>query len=131
MEYVLILQQVFQVCIIPLLGVLTGIAIRFINAKANEIIARTDNEIAIKYIDKINATITECVIATNQTYVDSLKDKDAFDAAAQKEAFQKTFDAVKAILTQDALDYLNTAYGDATLYITQKIEATVKAEKSV
>lgn len=131
MEYVLILQQIFEVCIIPLLGVLTGIAIRFINAKAKEIIARTDNEIAIKYIEKINSTITECVIATNQTYVDNLKNKDAFDAAAQKEAFQKTFDAVKAILTQDALDYLDTAYGDATLYITQKIEATVKTEKSV
>lgn len=130
MEYVLILQQIFQVCIIPLLGVLTGIAIRFINAKANEIIAKTDNEIAVKYIEKINNTIVECVLATNQTYVDSLKDKDAFDKAAQQEAFRKTYEAVMAILTQDALDYLNSAYGDATLYITQKIEATVKTEKS-
>lgn len=129
MEYIVILQQIFEVCIIPLLGVLTGIAIRFINAKAKEIIARTDNEISAKYIEKINSTITECVIATNQTYVDSLKNKDAFDANAQKEAFQKTFEAVKTILTQDALDYLDEAYGDATLYITQKIEATVKSEK--
>lgn len=131
MEYIEILQQIFQVCIIPLLGVLTGIAIRFINAKANEIIAKTNNEIAVKYIEKINNTIVECVLATNQTYVDSLKNQNAFNEQAQKEAFKKTYEAVIAILTKDALDYLDTAYGDATLYITQKIEATVKMEKSV
>jgi len=35
----------------------------------------------------LDDTITKCVIATNQTYVDSLKDKNAFDKAAQEEAF--------------------------------------------
>jgi hypothetical protein len=32
-------------------------------------------------------TITNCVIATNQTYVNSLKEQGKFDEAAQKEAF--------------------------------------------
>jgi hypothetical protein len=35
----------------------------------------------------LNRTITECVIATNQTYVETLKQQGKFDEEAQKIAF--------------------------------------------
>lgn len=74
-------------------------------------------------------TITDCVVATNQTYVDALKEQNAFDKEAQEIAFQKTFTAVMDVLSEDAKEYLTHIYGDLTAFITTRIEAEVKAHK--
>jgi hypothetical protein len=44
-------------------------------------------------------------------------------------AFQKTSEAVLAILTDDAKTYLTEAFGDLNVYIQQKIEAEVNNNK--
>lgn len=124
-----LLIQIFEVCIIPLLGVLTTFAIKFINTKTNEISEKVYNETQQKYLTMLNDTIIECVIATTQTYVESLKKENRFDAEAQKKAFDETYKAVLAILTDEAKDYIAEAVGDLDLYITQKIEATVNLHK--
>ena len=49
--------------------------------------------------------------------------------AAQKVAFQKTYDAVIAILSDDAKEYLTNVYGDLTVFITNMIEAEVNRNK--
>ena len=126
-----LLAQIFQVCIIPLLGVLTAFAVKWINAKSNEIKTQTDNELYQKYIDMLAQTITDCVIATNQTYVDALKNKNAFDKDAQIEAFRMTYEAVLNILSNDAKEYLQQAMGDFEGYVIQKIEAEVSANKII
>lgn len=124
-----LLIQIFEVCIIPLLGVLTTFAIKFINTKTNEISEKVYNETQQKYLTMLNDTIIECVIATTQTYVESLKKQNQFDAEAQKKAFDETYKAVVAILTDEAKEYIAEAVGDLDLYITQKIEATVNLHK--
>ena len=124
-----LLQQIFQVCIIPLLGVLTAFAVKWINAKSEEIKTQTDNELYQKYIEMLTKTITDCVIATNQTYVDALKNKNAFNQEAQMEAFRMTYESVINILSEDAKEYLKQAMGDFEGYIIQKIEAEVNANK--
>ena len=83
----------------------------------------------VKYVDMLNRTITECVIATNQTYVETLKQQGKFDAEAQKIAFQMTSKAVLDILSEDAKEYLSAAVGDLNIYITNKIEAEVNLNK--
>ena len=90
------LSDIFEVCILPLLAVLTGYAVQFIRAKSAETAARTENELAQKYIKMIEKTITDVIIATNQTYTNSLKEQGKFDEEAQKVAFQKSFDAIMA-----------------------------------
>lgn len=129
MEWLVILNDIFQLCIVPLLGVLTAYAIKFIQAKANEIAVNYDNELMAKYITLLSETITDCVIATNQTYVDALKAQNAFDKEAQAIAFQKTFDAIMSVLSNDAKEYLTHIYGDLTAFITARIEAEVNAHK--
>lgn len=129
MEWLTLLYQILEVCIIPLLGVLTAFLIKFINMKSAEIQNKVDNETADKYIAMLADTITACVIATNQTYVEALKKENAFTAEAQKEAFNLTFNAVMAVLSDDARDYLTEIYGDLTAYITTKIEAEVNISK--
>ena len=129
MDYVELLKQIFEVCFFPLLGVLTTFLIVFINKKAQELKAQTDNELYHKYIDMLEQTVINCVIATNQTYVDSLKAQGKFDLEAQKEAFNRTYNQVMLILADDAKEYLSSAVGDLNAYITNMIEAQVKENK--
>ena len=125
MEWLLLLTDIFEVCIIPLLGVLTAYLVAFIRNKTKELAVKADNDLAEKYITMLGETISACVIATNQTYVENLKKDQIFDEEAQKEAFQKTYDAVMAVLTEDAKEYLASIYGDLNTFIINKIEAEV------
>lgn len=129
MEWLALLYEVLQVCVIPLLGVLTTYLIKYINAKSKEIQEQVDNELAAKYIQMLSDTITDCVIATNQTYVEALKKDNAFTKEAQEEAFKKTYEAVLNTLTDDAIGYLAEIYGDLNSYIKTKIEAEVNNQK--
>lgn len=123
------INTIFQVCIIPLLGVLTLYFTKWVRAKSDEIKTKTDNEVLEKYIGMLTDTITSCVVATNQTYVNSLKEKNLFDADAQKEAFNRTKSAVLSILSEDVQTYLSAAMGDLDTYIEKKIEEEVCAAK--
>lgn len=124
-----LLNQIFQLCVVPLLGVLTTYLVQLIRKKTAEIVdAETDTK-SKKYIQLLSDTITNCVIATNQTYVDSLKNKDAFDEEAQKVAFEKTYQAIIKTLNDDAYKYLQEVYGDLETYIKTKIESEVKTQK--
>ena len=130
MNYMEMLQKIFEVCIIPLLGILTTYLVLFIKQKSKELQETTDNELYKKYIELLQDTIVRCVIATNQTYVEALKDKNAFDKEAQEHAFKMTYDAVMAILTDDAKVYLSNVFGDLEIYITKLIEAEVNVNKN-
>ena len=129
MEWMVILQQVFELCIIPLLVIVTFYIVQFIKTKTEELNANNSNEILSKYVEMLSNTICECVIATNQTYVDSLKAQGKFDAEAQKKAFEMTYNSVINILTDEAKVYLTSIYGDLTAYITNMIEAEVNKNK--
>lgn len=131
MEWMTLLYQVLEVCVIPLLGVATAFLINFIKIKSKEAQDKIDNATADKYIGMLADTITACVIATNQTYVEALKKENAFTKEAQIEAFDLTFDAVMAVLTDDAKKYLTSIYGDLTIYITKCIEAEVNNNKII
>ena len=129
MYYNDLITSIFQVCIIPLLSVLTAFFVKWVNVKSNEIKVNIDDATLVKYIDMLNSTITDCVIATNQTYVEALKQQGKFDVEAQKTAFQMTSKAVLDILSDDAKEYLTAAVGDLNVYITKKIEAEVNLNK--
>ena len=126
-----ILQQIFELCVIPLLGILTTYLVKLIRKKNKELDEKVSKEVSRKYIDMLADTITDCVVSTNQTYVDALKEANAFDKEAQKKAFELTYNKIMNILTEDAKEYLTTIYGDLEIYITTKIESEVKLYKEV
>lgn len=123
------LFQIFELCIIPLLAVLTGYLVQWIKAKTAEATEKNQKDVFDKYITMLGETIAKCVSATNQTYVDALKKAGSFDAEAQKHAFDMTLTAVMNVLGKDAIEYLTAIYGDLTSYLTTLIEAEVKAQK--
>lgn len=129
MDWLNILDQVFDVCLIPLLGLATTALIFFVKQKIAESKAKTDSEMANKYLDLLETTIVDCIRATNQTYVNALKDKNAFDGEAQKQALKLTIDAVLKILSNDAKEYLTHLVGDLDEIIKEKIEANIERVK--
>lgn len=124
-----ILSIILEIVVIPLLGALTVYLITLLKAKTKEITDKIENDKTEKYIYMLSDTITKCVLATNQTYVEALKKDNAFTKEAQLQAFDMTVEAVMNVLTDDAKKYLSAAVGDLGAYIATQIEAEVNAQK--
>lgn len=124
-----LIMQIIQVCIVPLLGVLTKFLVDILSAKRDEIKTRTQNEKVNKYIDLIHDTIKDCVIATEQTYVEDLKKVGKFDIESQKQALNNTLNAVMKVLNKDAMKYIEETTNDVEQYLVQLIEAEVRKNK--
>ena len=129
MDWMMILSQLFEIVIFPLLAIGTVYLISLIKVKIQELKQKKDNEMYTKYLGMLEATIIDCVISTTQTYVEALKKEGKFDANAQKIAFTKTYTNVMAILNKDAKKYLEEAIGDLETYVYNKIEAEVNLTK--
>ena len=130
MDWMDILKQIFELVVFPVLSI-GGIYLTYlISVKIKELKQKTNDETAKKYLDMLNDTISSAVLATTQTYVESLKNKGEFDLEAQKIAFQQTYDAVMKVLTDDAIKYITEFVGDLEAYVTTKIEAEVNMSKS-
>lgn len=129
MDFQTLIPVIFQVCLIPLLAILTKYLVAWIQVKTKELTDTKDNEMFTKYMTLLSDTVINCVVTTNQTYVNTLKEQGKFDAEAQKEAFSKTYEAVMRILTDDAKKYLSEVLGDLDLYINTLIESQVSFQK--
>lgn len=129
MNWMMILSQLFEIVIFPLLAIGTVYLISLIKVKIQELKQKKDNEMYVKYLGMLETTIIDCVISTTQTYVEALKKEGKFDANAQKIAFTKTYTNVMAILNKDAKKYLEEAIGDLETYVYNKIEAEVNLTK--
>lgn len=131
-----LLSQIFEVCIVPLLGILTTFLVSFIKTKKEEVLNKISadkteeqKKTLEKYLNLVETTVVECVQATNQTYVETLKAEESFDAEAQKVAFNKTLESVLSILSDDAKEYLTEIFGDLNTYLTNLIESKVNTSK--
>ncbi len=129
MNWMDILSKLFEIVIFPLLGIATVYLINLIRSKTQELKQEKDNALYHKYLDLLESTIIDCVLATTQTYVAGLKKQGKFDAEAQKTAFEMTYKNVMAILADDAKEYLTNAIGDLQAYVQNKIEAEVLNNK--
>jgi hypothetical protein len=68
-----ILSQIFEIVILPLLGIGTIYLISLIKAKIQELKQQKDDVLYHKYLTMLEDTIISCVLATTQTYVEGLK----------------------------------------------------------
>jgi hypothetical protein len=129
MDWSNIINQLFEVCLIPMLGMLTAYAVKLIKSKMEEARSKTDSALADKYLSMLETTVIDCIKATNQTYVNALKEKDAFNANAQKEALTRTTEAVFTVLSDEAKECLRSAVGDLEVLVNEKIEANISSVK--
>ena len=121
-------QYVYQI-IEALCAILGIVLIRLLHNFAIKAKQEVKNAKASFYIDLLEKAIQDAVSATNQTYVDALKEQGKFDESAQKFAFNKTKKAVMDVLGENGQKILEAAIKDLDAYIDAKIEAAVKEEK--
>lgn len=124
-----ILTYLYNTVLFPVITLLGIYLVALISSKIKTIKENKNNELYDKYLTRLNDTITSCVLATTQTYVDSLKAKGEFDADAQKVALNKTYTNVMKILAEDAKKYLTEVMGDFETYVFNRIEAEVICNK--
>ena len=129
MEWNEVLMKIFELCIIPLLSTISIYIVNLIKKRVDALTKESNNALANKYLKALEATVINCVKATNQTYVETLKKEGSFDKAAQEKAFKKTYEAVMAIITDDAQKYLQEITNDIPTLITNLIEAKIAEAK--
>ena len=123
------LQDIFFTVLIPLIGILCTYGIAFMHKKVKELQDNVKNELFNKYSDMLVSIIETCVIATNQTYVEELKKQGRFGPEEHDIAYHKTFDAVKALMTEEMQKVLGEVYKDIDFYISQLIQESVNVVK--
>ena len=126
-----VLAKIFEIVIIPLLGIATVYLTFLIKTKINVLKQKANNEQVSKYLDILDRVVTEAIITTNQTYVESLKQQGKFDAEAQETAFEMSYDAVWEIISKELEDTLSLFIDDLDSYIKNKIETEVSYNKSI
>lgn len=125
-----ILEMLFKLVIIPAIPILASYAVKAMKEWADSKSVAIDNEIVAGYLTDITEIISQAVISTTQTYVDSLKAQGKFDEEAQKIAFAKTKTTVLSLLAEDAKEFIADMYGDVDLWLDTKIEQMVKETKT-
>ena len=100
--------------------------VQYLHRKSEQIIAQTDNMTIKAFLAEATDAVSTAVTYTSQTFVDALKKEGKFDKDKQQEALNKSLD--KAIsLAKKALEDI---YGDLAAYLTSKIEAEVRSQKT-
>ena len=117
--------------LVPIIGILTKAAIDWMKAKTEIAKTQVESEVLKAYLDEFSSFAAKAVETTNQTYVEALKDKNAFDADAQKEAFNMTKDALLKLFNEEKVDFVRNAVNDFDNYINVLIESSVKASKPI
>ncbi len=124
------LKDIFLAVITAAVPVLTAYIVVLIRKVGENAAADTESVKAKRYITEAAEAIAAAVAATNQTYVDALKNTGKFDAQAQKQAVQKALSACLVSISPAAQRFIEAAYGDIREYLTTRIEAEVRRQKS-
>ena len=109
--------------------VITGFVCKWLASLYENNKTKIKNENVQAVLGQVTDAIGTAVETTTSTYVKNLKAEGLFNEDAQKEAFNKTFDAVKKQLTEDAKKIITETYGDVDTYVTNKIEQKVEENK--
>lgn len=129
MEWLDVLEMILSYLMPIVLTAICSFLIALIKKKITQVSQNTKNSQISLYLALVESTIVDCIKATNQTYVDELKEKNLFDKTAQRLALQKTTDAVLAILSDEVKNNLSLYTDDLALFIQEKIEASIKLAK--
>lgn len=123
------LLTLLQAVIIAAVPVITTYLCQFLKTKKEEASKKIENETAKTLLSEAFDAVSAAVTSTNQTYVDTLKKSGTFTVENQKEAFQKSYDTAVQTMSQQAKDFIATAYGSLEKWLTTQIETQVKVQK--
>ena len=117
-EFIAALLQAVLIAAVPVLAAFVG---KGISAIASYLGQKSENEAVKKYLAAVADAVSTAVTYTSQTYVDALKKSGEFTKENQEEALSRALDKAKTLLTQEAIEYLEAAYGSLERYLEGRI----------
>lgn len=130
-EFQDILTTIVVAVITAVVPILAKYACSALGALKDKLQVAAESEYVDKQLDHIFNLVNTAVIATTQTYVDALKKQGAFDATAQKVAFEMTKDTVLKLMKTDMIDTVLEMYGDFDTWLKSYIETLVAENKNL
>ena len=128
------LQQIANACV-PILCLLItaggAYLVALLRKKTAQLEKQIDNETAGKYINMATDAVSQAVTYVAQTFVDTLKEENAFTKDKQLEAFNKAKNKVLEILSETAVEALGQIYGDFDVWLNTKIEQVCRDIKTI
>ena len=125
--FIIELLQAIATAAIP---VCAAYLVQYLRRKSEQIIAQTDNMTIKAFLAEATDAVSTAVTYTSQTFVDALKKEGSFDKDKQQEALEKSLDKAISLLSEPAKKALEDIYGDLAAYLTSKIEAEVRSQKT-
>ena len=125
--FIIELLQAIATAAIP---VCAAYLVQYLHRKSEHIIAQTDNMTIKAFLTEATDAVSTAVTYTSQTFVDALKKEGQFDKDRQQEALKKSLDKAISLLSESAKNALTDIYGDLEAYLTSKIEAEVRSQKT-
>ena len=115
-EFQQILFSALGVFVTGLVSWFTTLAIKWLNSKIK-------NKELLHFSTTVLTIVTNAVKATYQTYVESIKGTELWNAQSQKEALEQALITAKKELTVDSLEYIQKEHGDIDAYLKTLIES--------
>ena len=125
-EFLATLLQAVLVAAVPVCAAFIGQSLK---ALASYLSQKSESDTARKYLDAAADAVATAVTYTSQVYVDKLKETGQFTKENQQEALGLAVAQAKNLLTAEAINYLQAAYGDLNEYLKSRIEAEVRNQK--
>lgn len=85
--------------------------------------SKTKNQKTMKLLTSALDVVNRSVKTTYQTYVQALKDKNLFDADAQKTALEMSMETAKSLFNDEIKTFITKNFGDIDTWIKNAIES--------
>ena len=121
--------QLIEVLVLPCVGLLMLQGIEYLKLKRSQMQEAANDAQYQKHYDSALEAITKSVVMVNQTYVEALKNKNEFDADAQKVAFKKACQTALTMIGEEAVAFLENAMDDFNTWFEVNVEASVNENK--
>lgn len=129
-EAMIIIKEILDMLAPYVISAIATLLVLGVNKGVEYLKVRLASETANKYLELAEKLVTDCVMATNQTYVDSLKNNGAFDKEAWTTAFEKSKNKVLKLLSEAQKEVIVEVYGDLETWVNTQIECKVKELKN-
>ena len=124
----IVLTNILKVVLILISFALSYGICRFANARTKQIESITGYEYS-DVLWRIESIVENCVIETNETFVNKLKEKGEFTKEKQIEAFNKTFETAYSELSNGMIELMEDEGVNVANLLTTLIEKMVKIRK--
>lgn len=120
--------QILPAVLVAVIPVLSGFLCRLLGQMAKRVAQNAKNERVKALVHEIDTAVQAAVCYVNQTFVDELKKTGTFgdDPEYAEEAFRTAYKTAIETISKDAMDYIETTFGDVRKYLEVKIEESVQ-----